>query len=196
MPQHCETQLLYSILSSTDKKYIIPLWSQVIFNQLGDFYHVSTLWQPNYLIMSSTDRKYITPLWSQVIFKPVRWFLSCLNTVKPNYFTLFSPLRQWCGWNSTQHQTWRRALCEEFVHASILCWRELYCFGVRRYFWKRTNKCVAELQTLGGKNSSVFNACNSRLMLGGKFQRIRGMLGGKCEDAGWKLHERVRKRSK
>ena len=30
-------------------------------------------------------------------------------------------------------------------------------------------KCVAELQTLGGKNSSVFNACNSGLMLGGKF---------------------------
>ena len=107
-----------------------------------------------------------------------------------------SPLRQWCGWNSTQHQTWRRALCEEFVHANILCWIELYCFGVRRYFWKRTNKCIAQLQTLGGKNSSVFNACNSGLMLGGKLKKIRGMLGGKFEDAGWKLHERVRKRSK
>ena len=107
-----------------------------------------------------------------------------------------SPLRQWCGWNSTQHQTWRRALREEFVHASILCWIELYCFGVRRYFWKRTNKCVAQLWTLGGKNNSVFNACNSGLMLGGKFKKMRGMLGGKFEDAGWKLHERVQKRSK
>ena len=75
-----------------------------------------------------------------------------------------------------QHQTWRRALREEFVHASIVCWIELYCFGVRRYFWKRTNKCVVELQTLGGKKSSVFNACNSGLMLGGKFKKIRGMM--------------------
>ena len=107
---------------------------------------------------------------------------------------LISPLRQWCGWNSTQHQTWRRALREEFVHASILCWIDLYCFGVRRYIWKRTNNCVSELQTLGGKNSSVYNACNSGLMLGGKFKKIRGMLGGKFEDAGWKLQERVRKR--
>ena len=107
-----------------------------------------------------------------------------------------SPLRQWCGWNSTQHQTWRRVLREEFVHASILCWIELCYFGVGRYIWKRTNKCGAELQTLGGKNSSVFNTCKSGLMLGGKFQTIRGMLGGKFEDAGWKLHERVRKRSK
>ena len=57
-------------------------------------------------------------------------------------------------------------------------------------------KCVVELQTLGGKKSSVFNACNSGLMLGGTFKKIRGMLGGKFEDAGWKLHERVRKRSK
>ena len=109
---------------------------------------------------------------------------------------LGTPLRQCCGWNSTQHQTWRRALRGELVHASILCWIELYCFGVRRYFWKCTIKCVAELQTLGGKNSSVFNACNSGLMLGGKFKKIRGVLGGKFEDAGWKLHQRVRERSK
>ena len=117
----------------------------------------------------------------------------------PEFWLCFhshSPLRQWCGWNSIQHQTWRRALREEFVLASILCWIELYCFGVRRYFWKCTNKCLAELQTLGGKNSSVFNVCNSGWMLGGKFEIIRGMLGGKFEDAGWKLHERVRKRSK
>ena len=91
-----------------------------------------------------------------------------------------SPLRQWCGWNSTQHQTWRRPLREEFVHASILCCIELYCFGVRRCFWKCTNKCITELQTLGGKNSSVFNACNSGLMLGGKFKKNKG-------DAGWKV---------
>ena len=71
-------------------------------------------------------------------------------------------------------------------------WIEFYCFGVRRYFWKGTNKCVVELQTLGGKKSSIFNACNSGLMLDGKFKKIRGMLGGKFEDAGSKLHERVR----
>ena len=112
---------------------------------------------------------------------------------RPNWVTR-TPLRQWCGWNSTQHQTWRRALREEFVHASILCWIELYCFGVCRYFWKRTNKCVAELETLGGKNSPVFNACNSGLMLCGKSKIIRGMLVGKLADAGWKLYERVWKR--
>ena len=52
------------------------------------------------------------------------------------------------------------------------------------------------MQTPGGKNSPAFNACNSGLMLGGKFKKIRGMLGGKFQDAGWKLHERIRKRPK
>ena len=33
---------------------------------------------------------------------------------------------------------------------------------------------------MGGKNSSVFNACNSGLMLGGKFKKNKG-------DAGWKV---------
>ena len=107
-------------------------------------------------------------------FNQGRWW----RTRAKNVAAATSPLRQWCGWNSNQHQTWRRPLRSEFVQASIPCWIELYCFGVRRYFWKCTNKCVAQLQTLGGKNSSVFNACNSGLMLGGKFKK---------GDAGWKV---------
>ena len=90
-----KAQLLYSILSSTDKKYIIPLWSQVIFNQLGDFYHVSTLWQPNYLIMSSTDRKYIIPLWSQVIFNQLGDFYHVSTLWQPNYLIMSSTDRKY-----------------------------------------------------------------------------------------------------
>ena len=31
----------------------------------------------------------------------------------------YSPLRQWCGWNSTQHQTWRSTVSGDFMACQL-----------------------------------------------------------------------------
>ena len=33
--------------------------------------------------------------------------------------TTVSPLRQWCGWNSTQHQTWRSTVSGDFMACQL-----------------------------------------------------------------------------
>ena len=58
------------------------------------------------------------------------------------------------------------------------------------------NTFVVEPQPLKWTNSRVLCAWNNGLMLGGKFPKTRGMLGGNLGDAGWKLYGEISIRPK
>ena len=63
------------------------------------------------------NKKYYNIKWYSLYYS--RWQVYNGKMVFENSWILKSPLRQWYGWNSTQHQTWRSTVSGDFMACQL-----------------------------------------------------------------------------